>query len=173
MIGITLKTLPGSNTRQLSKQNTYQTHFLSRCYSSAFATSYCHLHPTLLSFNMLECPTCDEEFYDAYDRNDHVSDYDHWIECETCPKRFASGKARMQHMQALDHYRKPEYECETCDQAFWNQHAVNQHMKAKGHWRNYCQSCDRHFQNESNHRAVCESILHLSNLCWANHLCSI
>lgn len=130
---------------------------------STFTTSHYHLHSTLLSANMFECPTCDEEFYDTYDRNEHVSDYDHWIECATCPKSFPSTKARFQHMQALGHFVKL-IECETCDQEFSNQHAANQHMNAKGHWKNFCRSCDRRFQNENNYRAVCKSILYLSTL---------
>ncbi|KAF3392826.1 hypothetical protein F1880_008543 [Penicillium rolfsii] len=84
---------------------------------------------------MFECATCDDEFWDQSDCDDHMDDYDHWAECETCPRLFRSHRACSQHMNDLDHWA-PTFDCETC------------------------QPCGRRFNNEGNLRAHLNSRIH-------------
>lgn len=102
-------------------------------------------HP--LSSRMFECASCDYEFYNEQDCDNHMEDYDHWAECETCDRQFRSERAAEQHMDALDHWAL--YKCETCTREFGSEAALDQHMRAKKHFERYCPDCDREFSNSN------------------------
>ena len=74
-------------------------------------------------------------------------------ECDTCTRCFVTEHQVDQHMDSKDHWAY-DFKCDTCDDQYRTQEAVDEHMAKNGHCKNYCSDCDRHFQSESNYRAV-------------------
>lgn len=83
----------------------------------------------------------------------------HWaerFECDTCDEEFLDEDECEEHMDDYGHHG-PEFECEYehCPRAFYTQQQARQHMDDTGHWRNHwCRECQRGFQNANNLRMV-------------------
>ncbi|KAK5677448.1 hypothetical protein LTS10_010020 [Elasticomyces elasticus] len=110
---------------------------------------------------MLECITCEDQFYYQSDYVEHLNEEDHWLryDNDNCGRRFDNHHALDQHMTAKGHMEF-NYPCQTCRIAFRNDDDCVEHMNEQMHWKNFCMDCNRRFSSEQNYRAHRNSRLH-------------